>query len=211
VGQLRRNAKSITYRVGASVLVVLVVAGAPSAGFASAHPSAAPARAQTIDRAAGPPPSITRALRNLATRFSFIRLRATYRDLSDDEIGALVKRVVKKWASGKAKECPSPLPRWFFCSRPAEPQWGRGMAVDIGGQWPGEFYSPWSPSNPPRVLRPGYVFWLTCWSSGAVIDNGVFRSNLWYRLTNGLWASDAWLYTGTNEPLPNVGRCQVSR
>lgn len=39
------------------------------------------------------------------------------------------------------------------------------------------------------------------------MDNGVtLPSNLWYRLTNHLWVSDSWLYTGTDEPLPGVER-----
>jgi hypothetical protein len=117
------------------------------------------------------------------------------------------KKVIKKWIKQKAKECPDPLPRWFFCRRPPESRWGRGMALEIGGRWAGEFYSPGQPRNPPRILRPGFVFWLTCWSAGARIDNGVFTSNLWYRLTDGLWVSDGWLYTGTNQPISGVAHC----
>jgi hypothetical protein len=156
-------------------------------------------------------PPITAALKNLATRRTFIVLRAQYSHWSNTRLGRVTKAIVRKWVKEEAKKCPDPLPAWFFCSNPPRATWGRGMAVEINGRWPGEFYSPWEPYDPPRVLRPGYVFWLTCWSSGAEINNGLFRSNLWYRLTNDLWVSDGWLYTGTNDPLQGVARCQVPR
>jgi hypothetical protein len=187
---------------GAAVLLFVLAAPANASG-AQRHHSSPLTRPQAESAI---PPRITAALRNLATRTTWIRLRARYKEWSDDEVVILTRRIVRKWVVKKAKECPDPLPKWFFCSRPPQ-QWGRGVALGIGGNWAGEFRSPWSPYNPPRMLRPGFVFWLTCWSKGAVVDNGVYRSNFWYRLTNGLWVSDAWLYTGSNYPLRGVANC----
>ena len=96
----------------------------------------------------------------------------------------------------------------FFCDRPPASSWGRGLAIRIGRLGPGEFASPWHPeASPQQTLTPGIVFWLTCWTGGATINNGVARSNLWYRLTNDLYVSDGWLDTGSNQPLTSVRHC----
>jgi hypothetical protein len=52
---------------------------------------------------------------------------------------------------------------------------------------------------------------VTCRWAGAESNNSVARSNLWYRLTNGLWVSDGWLDTGTNSPLRGVASCPQPR
>jgi hypothetical protein len=185
-------------------LIVLSTASPAGAKVSSAE-SANGASAPVVE--SGLPPRITTALKNLARRFSIAKLRSQYEEWSHDEVVEVAKEAVKQWLESKAKECPHPLLRKYFCSRPPELHWGRGLALGFGGRWPGEFYSPWVPRNPPRVLRPGVVFWLVCWSAGAPVNNGVFRSNLWYRLTNRLWVSDAWLDTGTNRRLPGVAHC----
>jgi hypothetical protein len=203
-----RRVGAVSVRAGAKIVVlaagVLWLAGSTSASAAPSQPQRNVSDPHAI---AAIPPRITVALRNLATRRSIIVLRTRYKQWSQNEVVRVARRIVGKWIAKKAKECPYPLPRWFFCSRPPEPQWGRGLAFAIGDQWPGEFASQWSPRNPVRLLRPGFVFWLTCWSEGARVDNGLFRSNLWYRLTDGLWVSDAWLDTGTNSPITGVAHC----
>lgn len=191
--------------IAAAALILVLTFASPADGSA-----ASPRLPQTVTKLrakAGVPPLITAALRNLANRRTLIIFRMRYKTWSNQRVVRASKQVVKWWIKKKAKECPDPLPKWFFCSSAPKPRWGRGLALGIGGQGPGEFYSQWSPQNPPRVLRPGFVFWLTCWSEGAEINNGVNRSNLWYRLTNGLWVSDGWLYTGTNYPLSGVAHC----
>jgi hypothetical protein len=120
------------------------------------------------------------------------------------------KRAVKWWILKKAKECPDPLPKPFFCSEAPQEHWGRGVALEFNGRSTGEFSSR-SPQNPVRALRPGNVVWLTCSSYGATGQflNGVVRSNIWYRLPDGLWASGAWLYTGAAPQYraPGVAPC----
>lgn len=154
------------------------------------------------------PPRITIAFRNIALKTTFTKIRMAYKDWSDSAVGNLSNRIVKKWVKDKATQCPSWLPSWFFCTRAPNPVWGRGVAVGIGRLWPGEFVSPWRVDRGPvRLLRPGRVFWLTCWSLGRKISNSSRSSNYWYKLTDGYWVSDAWLYTGTNTPLRGVANC----
>jgi hypothetical protein len=190
----------------AAIVAALTVAAAPAAQASAAAPRRpVPERPQAhVQQFA---PLITAALRRLAFRRASIVIGQRFERWGARKVAKVARKVVFSWVRHKARECPDPLPDWFFCRRPPEPEWGRGIALEIGGYRPGEFRSPWSPRNPPRTLFPGYVFWLTCWTPGATVDNGLLRSNFWYRLTNGLFVSDAWLDTGTNSPLPDVARC----
>jgi hypothetical protein len=153
-------------------------------------------------------PRITPLLKNLAMRRATIVFGKRFATSSGRRVLKMATKVVLKWEKSKARQCPDPLPGWFFCSQPPSTHWGRGLALEINYRGPGEFRSPWRPGDPPlQTLTPGVVFWLTCWTPGATIDNHVYRSNLWYRLTNGLYVSDGWLDTGTNAPLTGVARC----
>ena len=156
------------------------------------------------------PPRISAALRNIALKASFtkLRLKAAYKDWSDSEVADLSQEVVQEWVETRATECNNVLPWWFFCNRPPKPVWGRGVAVEIRGYWPGVFVSPWRVDRGSvRSLSPGRAVWLTCWSLGTKINNGWRYSNYWYKLIDGYWVSDAWLYTGTNKPLRGVAHC----
>jgi hypothetical protein len=195
----------------AAVFLIFTLAAVAQASPRSPHPQKA---ATKPEAKVALPPRITAAFRNIALKTSFTKLRAqrAYKDWSDSAVGELSKEFVKEWVKKRATECNNVLPWWFFCNRPPKPVWGRGVAVQIGGYWPGEFVSPW------RVdrglvgrLRPGRVFWLTCWSLGIKINNGWRYSNYWYKLTDGYWVSDAWLYTGTDKPLRGVAYCPASR
>jgi hypothetical protein len=194
--------------ITAATLALLILAF--SAAPASATPRRDPQALSQPQAKVAIPPRITAAFRNIALKTSFIKLRAkaVYRNWSDSEVAHLSSEIVKEWVKEQATECPSVLPHWFFCTRPPKPVWGRGVAVQIGRYVPGEFVSPWRVDRGyVRLLRPGTVYWLTCWSLGTKITNAVRYSNYWYRLTDGYWVSDAWLYTGTNTPLRGVANC----
>jgi hypothetical protein len=188
-----------------TVLAAIVAASAlsllPAVGAAA--PAAPPAAAATARATVSPelPSWLSDAVVNLARKYAtkayakkFAKATATY----------LAKRAIRKWLASSAQRCPEVLPGKYFCSPPPQPRWGRGMALQIAGRWPPEVDAS---GVARRYLRPGYIFWLTCWSSGGRVDNGFATSNLWYRLTNGLWVNDAWLDTGTNYPLPGVAHC----
>lgn len=184
----------------AVILSLAIPAAAPSAERRSSPPVA--------NASAGPPPRITSILKNLATRTSRIRLRQRNAHWSQRRVARISKRIVKRWVKDKAKECPNAiLPDAYFCNRPPQPRWGLGVALSINGDWPYTYRSPWSTQTAVQALRPGVTFWLTCWSPGTTIQNAIARSNLWYRLTNGLYVSDGWLSTGTNYAIPGVRRC----
>ena len=54
---------------------------------------------------------------------------------------------------------------------------------------------------------PGNVYYLTCWLLGARVAGPYGNTDLWYRVTNGGYVSDALLYTGTNYVIPGVVHC----
>lgn len=189
--------------IAAAVVATAVVAAAPAQASA-ALPRPVDARPQAhVEQFA---PRITNALERVAFSRVSIVLGRRFRRWSVRKVGEEARKRVSEWKQHDARVCPDPLPSQYFCSSPPRPRWDLGVALEIQGYRPGEFRSPWRPSDaPPRTLIPGYMFWLTCWSPGAVIDNGLRKSNFWYRLTNSLYVSAAWLETGTNTP--SVGRC----
>lgn len=193
--------------VAAAVFLIFTLAAAAQASPRSPHPQKT---ATKPEARVALPPRITAAFRNIALKTSFTKIRRAYREWSDSEVGQLSREIVQEWVETRATECNKVLPWWFFCNRPPRPVWGRGVAVQIGRYGPGEFVSPWRVDRGSvRPLRPGRVFWLTCWSLGTRINNGWRDSNYWYKLTDGYWVSDAWLYTGTNKPLRGVANCPV--
>jgi len=205
-------ARARALRIGAAAVATAAacLALASTGGTATADAATAESVPATLPAPANQAvfPLITDALENLALRRATIVFGERFETWSKKRVVRVARRVVKRWIKRKAKECPDPLPTFFFCRRPPESSWGRGVALAINGGRPGEFRSPWRPQDAaPRVLLPGFVFWLTCWSQGAEINNAVARSNLWYRLTNGLWVSDGWLDTGTNDPQRGVRNC----
>jgi hypothetical protein len=186
-----------------AILAVMLTLSCSATAFA--EPRTADAAGGASSAAA--PPRITQMLKNLANTFARIEFRRRYKSASESTVGRLTKKAVTKWVKKEAKECPDPLPKLYFCNRPQTPTWGRGIAIGIRGRWVPEYRSPWSPRNSPQVLRPGVMFWLTCWSAGTRLDYGSYTSNLWYRLTNGLYVNDGQLSTGTDYAIPGVVRC----
>ncbi len=75
----------------------------------------------------------------------------------------------------------------------------------VPGVWT-RSYSPRQLFGPSLVV--GRVYYLTCWVLGDRI-NGLYGSttNLWYRVTNGGYVSDAFLYTGTDYVINGVEHC----
>jgi hypothetical protein len=115
---------------------------------------------------------------------------------SESQAAKVTDAIVTKWITSHATFCPAALPRWFFCSAPPRPTWGRGVALQLWGRNPGVFGSPTVVTTSIAGLIPGRVFWLRCWVGGRHVDNGAYRSDTWYQLPSGGWVSAAWLYTG---------------
>lgn len=180
-----------------AVAVLLVAPRTSAAATTRADASAVTRAPASIEL----PPWFSDELRALAERYA---TKAYAKKYAKKAAVSFAKRAVKKWVKSKLRECPDPLPRTYFCTPPPRPRWGRGLALNVRGTWPPEQNGQ---GQVKRRLRPGIVFWLTCWSQGGAVDNGYLRSNLWYRLTNGLWVNSAWLYTGSSGPIPGTSRC----
>jgi hypothetical protein len=109
--------------------------------------------------------------------------------------------------------CSALLPARFFCpSKP--PVWGLGFALNWGGRSPGVWNSPSSPRRLIRLqnggvytLRPGVLYWLTCYAYGDKVSDGGIVTRLWYRLRSRGWVNDGWVDTGTNYVIPGVRHC----
>ena len=117
------------------------------------------------------------------------------------------KKIVKSYDTyvrSNGTVCEFPFPA-RFCA----PRYGLGQAVpDRAGAAPGVWSWSWSPRR--EISRPlviGEVYYLYCWQLGDQVT-GIYGSTyLWYRVSNGGYVSDALLFTGTNDVLPNVPRC----
>jgi hypothetical protein len=119
----------------------------------------------------------------------------------------------EEWVSSGGTQCNHPFPQKFCSSRTEPsapgPMWGLGLALSQ----PGEVPAVWNRVTSPRFhdaygLAPGGVYWLTCWAHGDWVSGPGGFSNLWYRLTQGGFASDVWLYTGTDHAIPGVQHCR---
>jgi hypothetical protein len=116
----------------------------------------------------------------------------------------VIKRSAKKWIKSGGTECQFPFPERFCTQRARE---GLGQAVYYRGT-PGV----WSRSVSPRhevgaPLVVGSVYYLSCWLLGDRIYGPYGSTDLWYRLRNGGYVSDALLYTGTNYVISGVAHC----
>lgn len=153
--------------------------------------------------ASGLPSWVTKAVENLAQKY----LTKKYaKKLAKSAAIYAAKREFNSWKRSNATDC-SALPFKFFCAPPPSRVWGRGMALRIDGDVPGQFAYPSAQIRSSGSLVPGVVYWLTCWSAGPRITNHAQWSTLWYQLTNKYWVSDAWLDTGTFNALPGVAHC----
>jgi hypothetical protein len=184
-----------------------VVAAAAVVAFtfcssASAQPSrdmlAPDAPSARADAAAPIPPF----LRNLAQRF----VRQPPRKIVLRVGKAAVRRAAREWITSGGTECVFPFPE-RFCSV-ANTRWGLGQAVWYNARPPGV----WNRTFRPRYeisapLVPGKVYYLTCWGLGDRVYGPFGYTNLWYRVANGGYVSDALLYTGTNDVIPGVAHC----
>jgi hypothetical protein len=89
----------------------------------------------------------------------------------------------------------------FFCPGQQQPSYGVGLA----------YYA-----NTPVWNANGQVVYqlaqntplkLVCFAFGGSQTVGQLTSDLYYRLTNGDWVNDAWIYTGTNSVIAGVPHC----
>jgi hypothetical protein len=179
----------VKYRSASMIAVALAVCAVAALPV---HAHEGSARATTTERASLPIPPW---LKNVARHYLTRRVPK-----------AAAKRIFKEWVKSEATSCDGPLPSRYFCpSRPL--RWGVGTAMIFNGQGPTTWSSTQSPASFMGRLQPGAAYWLTCWVAGSRTSVGSSTSNLWYRLTNGAYVSDAWMYTGTNYPIPGVARC----
>jgi hypothetical protein len=127
----------------------------------------------------------------------------------DQEFHAHAHHAEQQWTQSRGTVCLAPL-RVVFCSWQTSPS-GIGLALGSGGEVPGEWSTPFGVAGQhPPGLTPGLTYWLTCWTAGGTSYGPATNwqnTNLWYRLTNGLYVNDAWVYTGTNSPIPGVRHC----
>jgi hypothetical protein len=125
----------------------------------------------------------------------------------------LAKKAVKsvaKWERSGGTRCDPPFPKRFCQVGPSaqRPLWGLGTAMSYNGSRPGVFNRPTSPRRADGYgLAAGSVYWLTCWTLGDRVSGPGGSSDLWYRLVNGGYAADVWLYTGTDAVIPGVQHC----
>jgi hypothetical protein len=118
---------------------------------------------------------------------------------------AAVKRAGRKWVLSGGTECVFPFPE-KFCSTPA--RWGLGQALWYRGRRPGVWNRSYAPMYEISLpLVPGQVYHLTCWLLGDRVYGPYGYTNLWYRVRNGGYVSDALLYTGTNDVISGVAHC----
>jgi hypothetical protein len=145
--------------------------------------------------------AIPQFLKNIARRFwqsppVRIARRFTKRE---------IKSSVRDWLISGGTDCQFPLPE-SFCSW--RPRLGLGQAVSYYGRAPGVWNRPSSPRyEVSQPLVPGRVYYLYCWQYGESIRGPLGTTSLWYRVSNGGYVSDAFLYTGTNSAIPGVRRC----
>lgn len=119
---------------------------------------------------------------------------------------AVIKYKWRKWVRSRWTDCEPPFPR-SFCSRRLQ-YWGLGQAYWYKGAGPGVWNRPFSPRHEvSQALIPGAVYWLTCWRLGERVYGPYTYTNLWYRVVNGGYVSDALLYTGTDDVIPGVDHC----
>jgi hypothetical protein len=141
-------------------------------------------------------------IKNLAERYAEWRER--YRDLALE----VAKHGLQEWARSDGTECPWFLPASYFCPTTNKwSYWGVGYAVQWGGRVGGIFNRPSGRRYRWGLLRPGRLFWLTCYTSGDKSWDGRVYSTLWYRLPGGGYINDAWVETGTNDVVPGVSPC----
>jgi hypothetical protein len=185
-----------------TVVAVAAVVALTFCSSAAAQPSLdklTPDAASTRADAAAPIPPF---LKNLAQRF----VRQPPRRIALRVGKRAVKRAGKEWLESGGTECVFPFPE-KFCSV-ATTRWGLGQAVWSNGRPPGVWNRTYAPRREiSEPLVPGKVYYLTCWLLGDRVYGPFGSTNLWYRVTNGGYVSDALLYTGTNDVIPGVAHC----
>jgi hypothetical protein len=188
---------------GLLVVAAAVLALSLGATAASAHApreSVAPRLQGTENRV-----PIAQWLRNLARQYLDWKVNAR----RVTKAGATW--AFRRWVS--EQKCSPLLPTEFFC--PEEPpRWGVGQGLSWNGRVAAVWSSPVSPRTPVRVstgapdtLRPGVLYWLTCYARGDWARDTWIDTNLWYRLRSGGYVNDGWLLTGANDVIPGVRPC----
>jgi hypothetical protein len=77
--------------------------------------------------------------------------------------------------------------------------------MSFGGLVPGVWTSPSSPRRAFARLRPGDLYYFSCYAYGDRPSDG---TSLWHRLvTTGGYVNDAWLDTGTVYPIAGEPHC----
>jgi hypothetical protein len=186
-------------RRAASIVLACVcgcVLGPPSAAAAAPARDSATAGAPVQAHAAAIPPF----LRNIARRW----VRVPPKKIAKTVAKRVIKRAGRKWLTSGGTECVFPFPDRFCTQRARN---GLGQALYWGGP-PGVWsrtYSPRREISSPLVV--GQVYYLTCWLLGDRIYGPYGSTDLWYRVTNGGYVSDALLYTGTNYVIRGVAHC----
>jgi hypothetical protein len=126
------------------------------------------------------------------------------------QVGRKAVKSVVKWRRSGGTRCDPPFPKRFCQARPSarRPMWGLGTALSYNGSRPGVWNRPTSPRRSDAYgLTAGSLYWLTCWTRGDRVSGPGGSSDLWYRLINGGYAADVWLYTGTDLVIPGVQHC----
>jgi hypothetical protein len=66
----------------------------------------------------------------------------------------------------------------------------------------------WGPTGAVAYnLGPGQLVQLECWSTGPAQARDGWSSKLYYRLPDGGWVNDLWIFTGTNSVQQGVRHC----
>ncbi len=151
--------------------------------------------------------AVAEALGKAAFNRTMIVMERKWPKLQEWEVRARANQVMKIWKRSRRLDCRWPLTASFFCPSDSTPSYGVGVAQGYEGHWAPAYRGGEVPTTVAEWLRPGYLFWLRCWATGATMDNGVWRSSVWYRLTDGYWVNATWMYTGYSRHLPNVGPC----
>ena len=190
---VRRHAASVVLAsaCGCALATCPTAAAAPAPQSASAS-----APVEKVHAAAVIPPF----LKNIGRRW----VRVPPKRIAKTVAKRTIKRAGKKWILSGGTECVFPFPQQF-CTQQARN--GLGQALYFGGP-PGVWNRGFSPRR--QISAPllvGRVYYLTCWVLGDRVNGPYGSTNLWYRVANGGYVSDALLYTGTNDVIRGVAHC----